>query len=342
MILSKSLPSILKSLGLSFLLSIVNIIRDENRKEEIKTVLRILIYPLLAITVFLFFWFVSAKQIETSLGNIPSPLEVVDAAEILWDDHVQERSKERVFFEKQELINDNKLKDNPSASVSVRAYTGKPTYIDQIYTSLFTVFVGFLLASIIAVPLGILTGMSKSFMSALNPLIQIFKPVSPLAWLPIVTIIVSALYKFNDGFFEKSFIISAITVSLCCLWPTLINTSLGVQSVEKDHLNLAKAFRLSLRKKIIKIILPSAMPTIFAGLRISLGIGWMVLIATEMLAQNPGLGKFVWDEFQNGSSTSLAKIFVAVFTIGIVGFFLDRMMILLQELTGFKSYKSNF
>jgi nitrate/nitrite transport system permease protein len=178
--------------------------------------------------------------------------------------------------------------------------------------------------------------MSSTFRTALNPLIQIFKPVSPLAWLPIVTLTVSALYQVNDdSWFDKAFLTSAITVTLCSLWPTLINTSIGVSSIDKDLVNVGKVLRLSAGTQIKKIILPSALPFIFTGMRLSLGVGWMVLIAAEMLAQNPGLGKFVWDEFQSGSSQSLGRIMVAVFTIGIIGFILDRIMQTLQNLFSF-------
>jgi nitrate/nitrite transport system permease protein len=132
--------------------------------------------------------------------------------------------------------------------------------------------------------------------------------------------------------FEKSFLISAITVTLCSLWPTLINTAVGVTSVDKDLVNVGRVLQLPLATRVRKIILPSALPFIFTGMRLSLGVGWMVLIAAEMLAQNPGLGKFVWDEFQNGSSDSLGRIMVAVFTIGLIGFGLDRVMQSLQTL----------
>ncbi len=171
------------------------------------------------------------------------------------------------------------------------------------------------------------------------PLIQIFKPVSPLAWLPIVTMVVSAVYVTNDGWFSKSFLNSAITVTLCSLWPTLINTALGVSSIDKDLVNVGKVLKLSTYTKITKLVLPSALPLIFTGLRLSLGVGWMVQIAAEMLAQNPGLGKFVWDEFQNGSSSSLAKIMVAVFTIGIIGYLLDRLMYALQSMFTFSAQR---
>jgi nitrate/nitrite transport system permease protein len=178
--------------------------------------------------------------------------------------------------------------------------------------------------------------MSPVMNTAINPLIQIFKPVSPLAWLPIVTLVVSAVYvTSDDSLLPKSFVTSAITVTLCSLWPTLINTAVGVSSIDRDLVNVAKVLRLNWYTQIKSIILPSALPYIFTGMRLSLGVGWMVLIAAEMLAQNPGLGKFVWDEFQNGSSNSLGRIMVAVFTIGIIGFILDRIMQSFQNLFSF-------
>jgi ABC-type nitrate/sulfonate/bicarbonate transport system permease component len=216
-----------------------------------------------------------------------------------------------------------------------KPYPGKDTYFAQIATSLKTVFFGFCIASLIAIPIGIICGLSPNMNNAINPLIQIFKPVSPLAWLPIVMILVGALYVSDDPMFELSFLNSAITVALCSLWPTLVNTSLGVSSTDKDIMNVAKVLKLGWYKKVTKVIIPSAMPLIFTGLRLSLGVGWMVLIAAEMLAQNPGLGKFVWDMFQNGSSETLSMIMVAVFTIGIIGFMLDTIMLSLQELVSF-------
>ena len=202
---------------------------------------------------------------------------------------------------------------------------------DQVFTSIITVLTGFLLGSLIAIPIGIVCGLSTTLYTALNPLIQTFKPVSPLAWLPIVTIIVSAVYVTDDPFFEKSFLSSAITVTLCCMWPTIINTTVGVSSIDNDLVNVSRVLRLGWLTNVFKIVLPSSIPMMFAGLRVSLGIGWMVLIAAEMLAQNPGLGKFVWDEFQNGSSNSLARIMVAVVVIGLIGFLLDRLMLMFQK-----------
>jgi nitrate/nitrite transport system permease protein len=118
---------------------------------------------------------------------------------------------------------------------------------------------------------------------------------------------------------------------LCAVWPTIINTTVGVSSVDRDLINVSHVLRLGWLRKTLFIVLPSSVPMMFAGLRLSLGIGWMVLIAAEMLAQNPGLGKFVWDEFQNGSSNSMARIMVAVLVIGFIGFLLDRGMLALQK-----------
>jgi nitrate/nitrite transport system permease protein len=254
---------------------------------------------------------------------------VWEQAQALLAEHRAERQKEADFYARME-----KLKEEYRAGGRPwkdRRYSGKPTYLDQIATSLYTVFAGFVIASLVAVPLGILCGLSARFYAAMNPLIQVFKPVSPLAWLPIVMILVSGLYTSEDPMFQKSFISSAITVSLCSLWPTLINTAVGVASVDRDHVNVARVLRLSWATTVRKIVVPSALPFIFTGLRLSLGVGWMVLIAAEMLAQNPGLGKFVWDMFQNGSSQTLAQIMVAVFTIGTIGLLLDRIMITLQS-----------
>ena len=302
-----------------------------NIKLLIDNTIRALSLPILGIAFFLLLWQLLANNIVTSLGQFPGPTQVYEQSQNLDADHNRERNKEASFYERQEKRNAKKLAANPDAKVKWREYRGRTTYPQQILTSLYTVFTGFLLATLIAVPLGILTGLSQTLNNAMNPIIQIFKPVSPLAWLPIVTMVVSAVYVSDDPMFDKSFVTSAITVMLCCMWPTLINTAVGVSSISPDLLNVAKVLRLSWWSKIIKVVLPSAIPMIFTGMRLSLGVGWMVLIAAEMLAQNPGLGKFVWDEFQNGSSNSLGRIMVAVLTIGFIGFLLDWMMLQLQK-----------
>jgi nitrate/nitrite transport system permease protein len=303
-------------------------------RERARALFMALGVPLAAIVLFLWLWSVSAARVQTSLGAVPGPAQVFEQARALVDDHFAERAKKAEFLARQQERSRRLLTEDPSAEVRIHPWTGKPTYFDQIGTSLATVFTGFLLATLVAVPLGILCGLSHAVQAALNPLIQVFRPVSPLAWLPIVTLIVSAVYVTSDGaLFAKSFLVSAITVTLCSLWPTLINTAVGVTSVDRDLQNVARVLQLPWTTRVRRIVLPSSLPYIFTGMRLSLGVGWMVLIAAEMLAQNPGLGKFVWDEFQNGSSDSLGRIMVAVLTIGVIGFLLDRVMLGLQQYT---------
>ncbi len=294
-----------------------------------------LLIPSVALLIFMMLWSVGARQVQTSLGVLPGPAKVWEQTISLWDEHQAERIKEHAFYERlQKRIDKAVAAGKPEAKIQRlknRQYTGKETFIDQIFTSLTTVATGFLLASLIAIPLGIIIGMNNTLYAAFNPIIQLLKPVSPLAWLPLVTMVVSAVYVSADPIFSKSFLTSAITVTLCCLWPTIINTAVGVAGVDKDLINVSRVLRLGWLTKTAKIILPSSIPMMFTGLRLSLSIGWMVLIAAEMLAQNPGLGKFVWDEFQNGSSNSLARIMVAVFAIGFIGFLLDRGMLILQK-----------
>lgn len=324
-----------KLLGLSWITPVLRAVAGDNPKAQLGEVWRLLGVPLLAIALFLSLWAVLAPKVDTSLGTIPGPAQVWDQAKSLHADHLRSREKEAAFDVRQEKRNAQLVAEGQADRVKWRAFTGAPTYYDQILTSVKTVFFGFLIATMVAVPMGIAAGLSPTANAALNPLIQIFKPVSPLAWLPIVTMVVSATYTADDGWFTKSFLTSAVTVTLCSLWPTLINTSLGVASIDKDLISVSKVLKLSTWTKITKLVLPSALPLIFTGLRLSLGVGWMVLIAAEMLAQNPGLGKFVWDEFQNGSSNSLARIMVAVLTIGLVGYMLDRLMFAIQSLFTF-------
>ena len=322
--------------GLTWFVPFVKIAAGGNPAQQVRQLFLIMGVPIIAFTLFLGLWSFSAAKVNTSLGAIPGPVAVWHEAGGLLDEYYAEKKKAVEYYQRQQERNKQKLAENPAAEIKIRPYNGQATYLDKIFTSLYTVFAGFVIATLIAVPLGLLCGMSPVFNTAINPLIQIFKPVSPLAWLPIVTLVVSAVYvTTEDSWFEKSFLTSAITVTLCSLWPTLINTAVGVSSIDKDLVNVGKVLRLSWFTQIKKIIIPSALPFIFTGMRLSLGVGWMVLIAAEMLAQNPGLGKFVWDEFQNGSSNSLGRIMVAVFTIGIIGFILDRVMQSLQKVFSF-------
>ncbi|MBD6616545.1 nitrate ABC transporter permease [Komarekiella sp. 'clone 1'] len=184
--------------------------------------------------------------------------------------------------------------------------------------SLRRVLLGFLLGAVVAIPLGFLIGMSRPAMLAFNPIIQIFKPVSPLAWLPIAL----AIFNLSDP--------SAIfVIFITSLWPTIINTALGVSSVPKDYLDVARVLEMPRWRRITKIIWPASLPYIFTGLRISLGIAWLVIVAVEMLTGGVGIGFFVWDEW---SRLNLSSVFLAVLIIGLTGLVLDYAVGKIQEL----------
>jgi len=314
------------------LLSLGGNITDEKMPIWIQETIKAIMLPIAGLLLFLLIWGTGAQNINTSLGKFPGPTQALEQFNSLMSEHNNERIKEDAFYQRQDDRNSERLALDPNYQIKVRRYTGKPTFIDQTFTSLITVLTGFILASVIAIPFGIMIGLNKNIYAAANPIIQLFKPVSPLAWLPLVTMVVSAVYTSDDPLFAKSFVTSVITVLVCSIWPTVINTAVGTAAVSQDLLNVSKVLRLKPMTHVFKVVIPSAIPMVFTGLRLSLGIAWMVLIAAEMLAQNPGLGKFVWDEFQNGSSNSLGRIMVAVLVIGFIGFLLDRVMLMLQRM----------
>ncbi len=297
---------------------------------KVKEIAKSFAAPLFGILAFLALWAVLAPQVDTSLGSLPGPVQVGEQGVALYTEWSAAQADKAAFYAAQETSNAAAVA--AGAPIQEFEYSGAPTFLDQIWTSLKTVALGFFLATFVAVPIGLVCGLSKTVNAAINPLVQIMKPVSPLAWLPIVTMVISATITSPDPALPKSFVVSAIVVMLCSLWPTMINTTVGAASIDKDLLNVGRVLRLGWFAKLRRLILPSALPYIFTGMRLSLGVGWMVLIAAEMLAQNPGLGKFVWDEFQNGSSQSLARIMFAVIVIGLIGFLLDRIMMTLQNL----------
>lgn len=184
--------------------------------------------------------------------------------------------------------------------------------------SLRRVLLGFLLGAVVAIPIGFLIGMSKKAMLALNPIIQIFKPVSPLAWLPVALAIFSLA--------EPSAI---FVIFITSLWPTIINTALGVSSVPKDYLDVARVLEMPRWRQITKVIWPASLPYVFTGLRISLGIAWLVIVAVEMLTGGTGIGFFVWDEWNR---LNLSSVFLAILVIGVTGLILDYAVSRIQAL----------
>lgn len=192
----------------------------------------------------------------------------------------------------------------------------------QLGYSIARVLVGFILAALLAIPLGFLIGMSPLIYQALDPFIQVLKPISPLAWMPL------ALYTIKDSGTSAIFVIF-----ICSLWPMLINTAFGVASVRKDWLNVARTLEVSPIRTAFQVILPAAAPTIMTGMRISVGIAWLVIVAAEMLVGGTGIGYFVWNEWNNLSITNIIN---AILLIGLVGMLLDAI---LNRLTRAVTYK---
>ena len=187
----------------------------------------------------------------------------------------------------------------------------------QLGHSLGRVGLGFLLACLVAVPLGFVIGMSPLLRRALDPFIQVLKPISPLAWMPL------ALYTIKDSSTSGIFVIF-----ICSVWPMLINTAFGVSAVKREWLNVAKTLEVKPLRKAFRVILPAAAPTILTGMRISMGIAWLVIVAAEMLVGGTGIGYFVWNEWNN---LSLTNVIFAILLIGIVGMLLDLMFAQLQK-----------
>jgi nitrate/nitrite transport system permease protein len=182
----------------------------------------------------------------------------------------------------------------------------------QLAYSLLRVGAGFLIAAAVAIPLGFLIGMSPLLSAALNPFIQVLRPVSPLAWMPL------ALYTIKDSSVSSIFVIF-----ICSVWPMLLNTAFGVASVRREWLNVARTLEAGRLKTAWRVILPAAAPTILTGMRISIGIAWLVIVAAEMLVGGTGIGYWVWNQWNN---LSLADIVIAILLIGVVGLLLDRLL----------------
>src|SRR5688572_5957353 len=187
--------------------------------------------------------------------------------------------------------------------------------------SLVLVAKGYTLALLIGTPLGFMLGASKMFSRTFDPIFQILRPVSPLAWLPLGLVLFSG-FKQNTSEMAALF-----TIAVCAMWPTVLNTAVGVRAVPQDYLNVARVLRLSAAKTLIKILLPAALPYMFTGFRLSLGIAWLVIVAAEMLTGRPGVGGFLWQEY---NSLIYSHIILCILVIGVVGFVLDRLMSLVE------------
>ncbi len=181
---------------------------------------------------------------------------------------------------------------------------------------------GYFIALLIGTPLGFVLGLSKAFTKMFDPIIQILRPVSPMAWMPLgVVLFMGAGKQANE-------LGALFTIAVCAMWPTVLNTAVGVRAVPQDYLNVAKVLKLSKMKTLFKVLIPAALPYMFTGYRLSLGIAWLVIVAVEMLTGRIGIGNFLWNEYNNGLYTS---IILCIITIGLVGFVLDRLMSLVES-----------
>ncbi len=198
------------------------------------------------------------------------------------------------------------------------------------WLSLKLVAQGYFIALLIGTPIGFLLGLSKNFTKAFDPIIQILRPVSPLAWLPLGMVLFSGLSIANSEgrvTFGTSDAAALFTIAICAMWPTVLNTAVGVRAVPQDYLNVAKVLKLSKFKTLIKILIPSALPYMFTGFRLSLGIAWLVIVAVEMLIGKPGVGGFLWQQY---NANSYAHIILSILTIGVIGYILDRLMSVIE------------
>jgi nitrate/nitrite transport system permease protein len=243
----------------------------------------IVILPLLGIGVIFILWAIASSTLSK---NLPSPVKTWEAS----------RPYIVAPFEKRGELDQGILR-----------FT---------WYSLILVAKGYALAILIGTPLGFWLGLSKIFTKALDPIIQILRPVSPLAWLPLGLVL-----------FGKSQPAAIFTIAICAMWPTVLNTALGVRAIPQDYLNVARVLRLSRSKTLFKVLLPATMPYMFTGFRLSLGIAWLVIVAVEMLTGTPGVGGFLWQEY---NSLIYEHIILCIGTIGVVGFVLDRLMSLAE------------
>ena len=248
-----------------------------------------LILPLIGVALVLLLWHVSSK---TWAKELPSPAKTWAA------------SKDYVLkpFEKRGEMDQGILR-----------FT---------WYSLILVGKGYALALLIGTPIGFFLGLSKMFTKTFDPIIQILRPVSPLAWLPL------GLVLFLGAGKQASELGALFTIAICAMWPTVLNTAVGVRSVPQDYLNVAKVLKLSRTKTLFKVLIPATLPYMFTGFRLSLGIAWLVIVAAEMLTGRPGVGGFLWQEY---NALVYEHIILCILTIGVVGFILDRLMSVVER-----------
>jgi nitrate/nitrite transport system permease protein len=248
-----------------------------------------LILPILGFGIVLIFWTILSATVAK---NLPSPVKTWEASKL----YILEPFAKRGEMDQ-----------------GILRFT---------WYSLILVAKGYTLAIIIGTPIGFCLGLSPMFTKTFDPIIQVLRPVSPLAWLPL------GLVLFLDAGKDAGTFGALFTIAICSMWPTVLNTAVGVRAVPQDYLNVGRVLKLSRWKTLTKILIPATLPYMFTGFRLSLGIAWLVIVAAEMLTGQPGVGGFLWQEY---NSLVYEHIILSILTIGFVGFALDRMMSLLER-----------
>jgi nitrate/nitrite transport system permease protein len=276
-----------------------------------------ILFPLLGIALCVFLWYIVAGK--------PTTTRSVDD----WGDTVTVTKRVGLSAD---------LPTPAETWAASREYVMKPLAkrgeLDQgilrfTWLSLVLVAQGYAIALIIGTPLGFCLGLSKTFAKMFDPIFQILRPVSPLAWLPLgMVLFLSAKVQVPGGaLYTASELAAIFTVAICSMWPTVLNTAVGVRAIPTDYLNVARVLKLSRAKTLFKVLVPATLPYMFTGFRLSLGIAWLVIVAAEMLTGRPGVGGFLWQQY---NALSYAHIILCILTIGIVGYILDRLMSLVE------------
>lgn len=247
------------------------------------------ILPLLGLTAVMVFWQISSV---TWAKDLPTPSKTWQASKLYLTEPVAKRGE---------------------MDQGILRFT---------WYSLFLVAKGYTLAIIVGTPIGFLLGLSRPFAKAFDPIIQVLRPVSPLAWFPL------GLMLFLNAGKQASELAALFTIAICSMWPTALNTAVGVRAIPQDYLNVAKVLKLSRARTLFKVLIPATLPYMFTGFRLSLGIAWLVIVAVEMLIGRPGVGGFLWQEY---NSAVYEHIILCILTIGVVGFALDRLMSVVER-----------
>jgi len=278
-----------------------------------------LLYPLIGVTACLLVWFIVAGKSTTRT--------VIDD----WGDKVTVTKREGISadlptpgetWQASKLYITKPLEKRGELDQGMLAFT---------WLSLKLVAQGYAIALILGTPLGFCLGLSPTFTKIFDPIIQVLRPVSPLAWLPLGMVLFAGTnFKGGDGrvIFSSSDAAALFTIAVCAMWPTVLNTAVGVRAIPQDYLNVARVLKLSKTKTLFKVLVPATLPYMFTGFRLSLGIAWLVIVAAEMLTGKPGVGGFLWQQY---NALSYAHIILCILTIGVVGFVLDRLMSLVEQ-----------